>query len=65
MNILGGSAGSNKEIISTKDIECIFFKIPELHRCHVDLVEHLKPVVDKWSKDVQVGPIVKEMVGFE
>ena len=51
-------------MISLKDVEVIFLKIPDFYENHCQFSKRLTPKVENWSDDEKIGDILKELVSY-
>uniref|UniRef100_A0AAQ6IG89 Uncharacterized protein n=1 Tax=Anabas testudineus TaxID=64144 RepID=A0AAQ6IG89_ANATE len=61
MKPLRASATTSQPMLSTQEIETIFFKVPELHEIHKDFYDALLPRVQDWSHQQCVGDLFQKL----
>ncbi|KAK2837702.1 hypothetical protein Q5P01_014914 [Channa striata] len=61
MKPLRASATTSQPMLSTQEIETIFFKVPELHEIHKDFYDALLPRVQDWSHHQCVGDLFQKL----
>lgn len=62
MKPLRASATTSQPMLSTQEIETIFFKIPELYEIHKDFYDALLPRVHDWTNQQCVGDLFQKLV---
>jgi breakpoint cluster region protein len=65
MKPLRAAATTSQPMLSTQQIETIFFKVPELHQIHKDFYDALLPRVQDWSSQRCVGDLFQRLVSGE
>uniref|UniRef100_A0A8C5B7G9 Uncharacterized protein n=1 Tax=Gadus morhua TaxID=8049 RepID=A0A8C5B7G9_GADMO len=61
MKPLRAAATTSQPMLSTQQIETIFFKVPELHQIHKDFYDALLPRVQDWSSQRCVGDLFQRL----
>ncbi|CAL8343065.1 unnamed protein product [Lota lota] len=61
MKPLRAAATTSQPMLSTQEIETIFFKVPELHELHKDFYDALLPRVQDWSYQQCVGDLFQKL----
>lgn len=64
MKPLRAAATTSQPMLSTQQIETIFFKVPELHEIHKDFYDALQPRVQDWGHQQCVGELFQKLVLF-
>jgi len=62
MKPLKATIGTSQPVMSAQDFDTLFFRVPELHNLHADFYATLKPRLDTWSADTNVGDLFKRLV---
>jgi hypothetical protein len=53
-----------QSVITSEDIDIIFYKIPELHRIHFNFIKNLEPKLEKWTGEEEIAENFKILVCF-
>uniref|UniRef100_A0A672I8R7 Breakpoint cluster region protein-like n=1 Tax=Salarias fasciatus TaxID=181472 RepID=A0A672I8R7_SALFA len=61
MKPLRAAATTSQPMLTTHQIETIFFKVPELHEIHKDFYDALLPRVQDWSHQQCVGDLFQKL----
>ncbi|XP_072244634.1 breakpoint cluster region protein isoform X1 [Leuresthes tenuis] len=61
MKPLRAAATTSQPMLTTQQIETIFFKVPELHEIHKDFYDVLLPRVQDWSNQQCVGDLFQKL----
>ncbi|KAL6114708.1 bcr [Pungitius sinensis] len=61
MKPLRAAATTSQPMLSTQQIETIFFKVPELHEIHKDFYDALLPRVKDWGPQQCVGDLFQKL----
>lgn len=61
MKPLRAAATTSQPMLTTQQIETIFFKVPELHEIHKDFYDALLPRVQEWSHNQCVGDLFQKL----
>ena len=64
MKPLKATIGTSQPVMSAQDFDTLFYRVPELHSLHADFYATLKPRLDAWSADTNVGDLFKKLVSF-
>ena len=62
MKPLKATISTSQPVMSNQEFETVFHCVPELHELHKSFYEALKPRLDAWSPDTNVGDVFKELV---
>ena len=62
MKPLKATISTSQPIMSNQDFETVFHCVPELHDLHWGFYDNLKPRLDSWSADTNVGDLFKKLV---
>uniref|UniRef100_A0A8C6YC10 BCR activator of RhoGEF and GTPase n=1 Tax=Naja naja TaxID=35670 RepID=A0A8C6YC10_NAJNA len=61
MKPLKAAATTSQPVLSSQQIETIFFKVPELYEIHKDFYDGLSPRVHQWSHQQRVGDLFQKL----
>ncbi|XP_061459012.1 breakpoint cluster region protein isoform X2 [Rhineura floridana] len=61
MKPLKAAATTSQPVLTSQQIETIFFKVPELHEIHKDFYDGLLPRVQQWSHQQRVGDLFQKL----
>ena len=64
MKSLQNVALTSQMMISLKDVEVMFLKIPDFYENHCQFSKRLGPKVENWSDEEEIGDILKELVSY-
>lgn len=62
MKPLKAAATTSQPVLTSQQIETIFFKVPELYEIHKDFYDGLFPRVHQWSHQQRVGDLFQKLV---
>jgi len=62
MKPLKAAATTSQPVLTSQQIETIFFKVPELYEIHKDFYDGLLPRVQQWSRQQRVGDLFQKLV---
>lgn len=62
MKPLKAAATTSQPVLSSQQIETIFFKVPELYEIHKEFYDGLFPRVQQWSHQQRVGDLFQKLV---
>lgn len=62
MKPLKAAATTSQPVLTSQQIETIFFKVPELYEIHKDFYDGLLPRVQRWSGQQRVGDLFQKLV---
>uniref|UniRef100_G1SMT6 BCR activator of RhoGEF and GTPase n=1 Tax=Oryctolagus cuniculus TaxID=9986 RepID=G1SMT6_RABIT len=61
MKPLKAAATTSQPVLTSQQIETIFFKVPELYEIHKDFYDGLFPRVQRWSHQQRVGDLFQKL----
>ncbi|PNJ13783.1 BCR isoform 3 [Pongo abelii] len=61
MKPLKAAATTSQPVLTSQQIETIFFKVPELYEIHKEFYDGLFPRVQQWSHQQQVGDLFQKL----
>ncbi|XP_044777208.1 breakpoint cluster region protein isoform X1 [Neomonachus schauinslandi] len=61
MKPLKAAATTSQPVLTSQQIETIFFKVPELYEIHKDFYDRLFPRVQQWSHQQRVGDLFQKL----
>ncbi|XP_072863057.1 breakpoint cluster region protein isoform X1 [Chlorocebus sabaeus] len=61
MKPLKAAATTSQPVLTSQQIETIFFKVPELYEIHKDFYDGLFPRVQQWSHQQRVGDLFQKL----
>nr|XP_044988253.1 breakpoint cluster region protein isoform X2 [Jaculus jaculus] len=61
MKPLKAAATTSQPVLTSQQIETIFFKVPELYEIHKDFYDGLLPRVQRWSHQQRVGDLFHKL----
>uniref|UniRef100_A0A8C6DZH3 BCR activator of RhoGEF and GTPase n=1 Tax=Moschus moschiferus TaxID=68415 RepID=A0A8C6DZH3_MOSMO len=61
MKPLKAAATTSQPVLTSQQIETIFFKVPELYEIHRDFYDRLLPRVQQWSHQQRVGDLFQKL----
>ncbi|XP_013925489.1 PREDICTED: breakpoint cluster region protein [Thamnophis sirtalis] len=61
MKPLKAAATTSQPVLTSQQIETIFFKVPELYEIHKDFYDGLSPRVHQWSHQQRVGDLFQKL----
>uniref|UniRef100_K7FJ81 BCR activator of RhoGEF and GTPase n=1 Tax=Pelodiscus sinensis TaxID=13735 RepID=K7FJ81_PELSI len=61
MKPLKAAATTSQPVLTSQQIETIFFKVPELYEIHKEFYDGLLPRVQKWSHQQRVGDLFQKL----
>ncbi|XP_070618570.1 breakpoint cluster region protein [Erythrolamprus reginae] len=61
MKPLKAAATTSQPVLTSQQIETIFFKVPELYEIHKDFYDGLLPRVHQWSHQQRVGDLFQKL----
>lgn len=64
MKPLRAAATTSQPMLTTQQIETIFFKVTELHEIHKDFYNALLPRVQEWCHNQCVGDLFQKLVSI-
>ena len=62
MKPLHATISTSQPVMSSQDYETAFYRVKELHNLHSDFYSALKPRIDSWTCETEVGDIFGKMV---
>lgn len=62
MKPLKAAATTSQPVLTSQQIETIFFKVPELYEIHKEFYDGLFPRVQQWSHQQRVGDLFQKLV---
>ena len=62
MKPLKAAATTSQPVLTSQQIETIFFKVPELYEIHKDFYDGLLPRVQQWDRQQRVGDLFQKLV---
>ena len=62
MKPLKAAATTSQPVLTSQQIETIFFKVPELYEIHKDFYNGLLPRVRQWGHQQRVGDLFQKLV---
>lgn len=62
MKPLKAAATTSQPVLTSQQIETIFFKVPELYEIHKEFYDGLSPRVQQWSHQQRVGDLFQKLV---
>lgn len=62
MKPLKAAATTSQPVLTSQQIETIFFKVPELYEIHKEFYDGLLPRVQQWSHQQRVGDLFQKLV---
>lgn len=62
MKPLKAAATTSQPVLTSQQIETIFFKVPELYEIHKDFYDGLLPRVQQWGHQQRVGDLFQKLV---
>ena len=62
MKPLKAAATTSQPVLTSQQIETIFFKVPELYEIHKGFYDGLLPRVQQWSRQQRVGDLFQKLV---
>ena len=64
MKPLKAAATTSQPVLTSQQIETIFFKVPELYEIHKEFYDGLFPRVQQWSHQQRVGDLFQKLVSW-
>lgn len=64
MKPLKAAATTSQPVLTSQQIETIFFKVPELYEIHKEFYDGLLPRVQQWSHQQRVGDLFQKLVSL-
>ncbi|XP_004592091.2 breakpoint cluster region protein [Ochotona princeps] len=61
MKPLKAAATTSQPVLTSQQVETIFFKVPELYEIHKDFYDGLLPRVQQWSHQQRVGDLFQKL----
>lgn len=62
MKPLKAAATTSQPVLTSQQIETIFFKVPELYEIHKEFYDGLLPRLQQWSRQQRVGDLFQKLV---
>jgi len=62
MKPLHATISTSQPVMSSQDYETAFYRVKELHNLHSDFYSALKPRIDSWTCETEVGDIFGKMM---
>ena len=62
MKPLKAAATTSQPVLTSQQVETIFFKVPELYEIHKDFYDGLLPRVQQWGHQQRVGDLFQKLV---
>lgn len=64
MKPLKATIGTSQPVMSAQDFDTLFFRVEDLHNLHASFYGKLKPRLDNWNADTNVGDLFKNLVSI-